>query len=164
MAGVYLWERPLAAMSEQVHLTGLHLALWFSTRHCSRDVPLTHGSLRSALLRSMRHPGRRPCRLCRSPKPADSTMSGRAAGRIFFSGSKAQRSEPFRKKMMLAASPCEKRRGHGPLLQVKYNGLLYGAAYRAVTDSCKRGQTISHGCIAKAVIQEDVRKLPFFSV
>ena len=35
-----------------------------------------------------------------------SAISERAAGGIFFSGSKAQRSEPFRKKMMPAASPC----------------------------------------------------------
>jgi len=75
--------------------TGLQLAS-IVTRHCARDASLTHGSLRSALLRSISIPLAGP------------SMYGRAAGRIFFSGTKAQRSEPFRKKMMLAASPCDR--------------------------------------------------------
>ena len=32
----------------------------------------------------------------KAPTPADPTISARAAGRIFMSGNKAQRSEPFR--------------------------------------------------------------------
>jgi len=34
-------------------------------------------------------------------------MYARAAGGIFFFENKAQRSEPFRKKMMPAARPCD---------------------------------------------------------
>jgi len=49
-------------------------------------------------------------------------MTGRAAGGIFFSGSKAQRSEPFRKKMMPAAGPCI---GRGACVAiVRWSGLL----------------------------------------
>jgi len=82
-------------------------------------------------------------------------MFGRAAGGIFFSGSKAQRSEipssgieTFRKKMMPAASPC----------------VLYETADRAVTNPCERGQAVSQGCIPKAMIQEDVLKLSFLAM
>ena len=62
-------------------------------------------------------------------------MFVRAAGGIFFSGSKAQRSEPFREKEMPAARPCDvfvrtsrlkplpqEHRGHGPLLQAAPTG------------------------------------------
>jgi len=68
----------------------------FNTRHCARDASLTHGSLRSALLRSISIP------------LAGRSMHGRAAGGTFFLETKAQHSEPFREKMMPAAGQCRK--------------------------------------------------------
>ena len=91
-------------------------------------------------------------------------MFGRAAGGIFFSGSKAQRSElpssgieTFRKKMMPAASPWNRTPASSPCV-------LYGTADRAVTNPCERGQAVSQGCIPKAMIQEDVLKLSFLAM
>ena len=59
-------------------------------------------------------------------------MYARAAGGIFFFENKAQRSEPFRKKMMPAASPCSVRDGGGEMLLspescVRYGGLEVAA-------------------------------------
>ena len=50
-----------------------------------------------------------------------------------------------------------------PLLQ-NQRAKLYGAAYRAITNPCERGQAVSHGCVPEAMIQEDVLKLPFFAM
>ena len=53
-----------------------------------------------------------------APTLESPTVSGRAAGGIFFFGSKAQRSEPFRKKMMPAASPCAEAQVRRPCNEV----------------------------------------------
>jgi len=75
----------------------------------------------------------------KAPTLESPPVSVKAAGGIFFFGSKAQRSEPFRKKMMPAAGPCTGVALRGGLL---YEHQLHDAPI--------------HRCQAYDVIDSDV--------